>query len=842
MKKFLIVTFAAVIALFVTSCASSERMMRMSGPLASYAPPESSRIAGFKPNSSLSYRAAGGTRPGLIAGIIDDRLINIWPFFFRNDQYYSVLWPIIDVDPYGMAVRPFYNQEGNEYSILFPLSAWNPVNGDGWVLSGYWNQNNTGFFPLFNLGNRLNYLLPVWWRKRNRETTSGGIFPVARFGDGMNYVVPAWWYRRNGETVSGGLFPVARFGGGLSYVTTAWWYRRNNGELGSAGVYPLGGWFRGSGKGASGWLLPLFMYTPDFLTVLNFWSCRDDWQNWGVFPLFWRFRDMYVLLPLWRDDRDFGIFPVFRWRDGNHFYAFPLAGNWGKFGFAGPVFWDFDSHSRTFGVLPLFVSTTETNSRFLWTPLFLSKSTPASRTFTLLSLGWLLWMQEENFSSDALNRWEKFYYNSVPRNDFQCASLPLLSIYNHSFRLDKDAAAVQEEQILADTLGKYCMTADNFDPKVLNAGIAAAAASGLNAPPTEVGESADSYIRKLSEQFDRRDLPEVEEKFRMTLPFFIYRHQAQSRSLTLPLLLSHYSTSAEVTRLDLLWPLLWSNEKRVAASRFPNIVEMDEVLAAGNSAVETSESYRLLLWLAEEENATLRVPTVPGRAQAINQAAAALDLLKTERIRQEKNVREAAILEALLSTLLPANEKLPEYVPGENFKEWNNKVSNHEPELRGLLTNYYFCRRTMHETAATINEKEELLAGLPELSGERFETPAEIKSARQRLLNEYTRPVRRNDFKTLGFRRILTDEWSKWSFLWILADGETTPERERAQVLGYFYRYNREEDRSNTLCFPFISIRRDGDDSSWSFLYRMLEIRNQGGKTSGYICFIPFGE
>ena len=67
MKKFLIVTFAAVIALFVTSCASSERMMRLSGPLASYAPPESSRIAGFKPNSSLSYRAAGGTRPGLIA-------------------------------------------------------------------------------------------------------------------------------------------------------------------------------------------------------------------------------------------------------------------------------------------------------------------------------------------------------------------------------------------------------------------------------------------------------------------------------------------------------------------------------------------------------------------------------------------------------------------------------------------------------------------------------------------------------------------------------------------------------------------------------------------------------
>ena len=38
-----------------------------------------------------------------------------------------------------MAVRPFYNRSGDEYSVLFPLAAWNPVNQDGWIVPAYWN-------------------------------------------------------------------------------------------------------------------------------------------------------------------------------------------------------------------------------------------------------------------------------------------------------------------------------------------------------------------------------------------------------------------------------------------------------------------------------------------------------------------------------------------------------------------------------------------------------------------------------------------------------------------------------------------------------------------------------
>ena len=45
-------------------------------------------------------------------------------------------------------MRPFYNQEGDEHAVLFPLSAWNPVNGDGWVLFAAWNTTGFGFIPL----------------------------------------------------------------------------------------------------------------------------------------------------------------------------------------------------------------------------------------------------------------------------------------------------------------------------------------------------------------------------------------------------------------------------------------------------------------------------------------------------------------------------------------------------------------------------------------------------------------------------------------------------------------------------------------------------------------------
>ena len=136
-----------LIAMLGAGCASSERMNRMSGGVfQEYSAPKSYRIRSQKFQAKTRALEKAGK---VDVGNVEGTPVNVWPFFFSSDYYTSVLWPFIDWDQYGFAVRPFYNQEGDERAVLFPLSAWNPVNGDGWVLLAAWNKNGFGFIPFF---------------------------------------------------------------------------------------------------------------------------------------------------------------------------------------------------------------------------------------------------------------------------------------------------------------------------------------------------------------------------------------------------------------------------------------------------------------------------------------------------------------------------------------------------------------------------------------------------------------------------------------------------------------------------------------------------------------------
>lgn len=144
--EFLLVGFL----LLFLGCSSSERMTRISGNvLSSYTPPAEERIssARFKAKSNSFFSADKERQEAIRA--MDERLVNIWPFYFRNYHYLSILWPLIDVDDYGFAVRPFFNQEGDEYSVLFPLAAWNPRNKDGWVGNVFWDPESFMILPFF---------------------------------------------------------------------------------------------------------------------------------------------------------------------------------------------------------------------------------------------------------------------------------------------------------------------------------------------------------------------------------------------------------------------------------------------------------------------------------------------------------------------------------------------------------------------------------------------------------------------------------------------------------------------------------------------------------------------
>ncbi len=102
---------------------------------------------------------------------MDGSTVNLWPLLVANKKYTSILWPLMDFDKHGFAIRPFINKERDDWSILWPLLAWNPDDEDGWCALGYWNakEGTFGIVPLFHWGDKSGgYMTPLcWWGNGN---------------------------------------------------------------------------------------------------------------------------------------------------------------------------------------------------------------------------------------------------------------------------------------------------------------------------------------------------------------------------------------------------------------------------------------------------------------------------------------------------------------------------------------------------------------------------------------------------------------------------------------------------------------------------------------------------
>ncbi len=338
---------AAIVLMMVTAgCASSERMNRMTD---SYSKPSSSRLSGA--------RWANG------ADRFTGTQINVWPFFTRSNEYYSALWPIFDSDRYGMAVRPFFNQEGDEYAVLFPLCAWNPVNGDGWAVNTYWTKSCSGSFPLFHFGPKFNYVVPgVFWNKDG----GGAVIPALTFW-GRDDDGDRWF----ASPLAGGMFS--------GNPEKNWWMVLNTyGDRDNFGCFPL------------------FHFGPEFNYVVPgvFWDKDGDgavipaltfWDDDGIYSL--------VLMSKYEWNGDFSSFPLLTFYDNqdltclplltfiNHsanssWFWTPLAG--GTYRAAAPEYdwWsvlNVYSYDTGFGMAPLFSWQNDKNGRMLWLLPFFCK-------------------------------------------------------------------------------------------------------------------------------------------------------------------------------------------------------------------------------------------------------------------------------------------------------------------------------------------------------------------------------------------------------------------------------------------------------------------------------------
>ncbi len=182
-KNIILCLTACIITFLLAGCASSERMMRMSGGVFyEYSVPTKQRIRSEKFQKKTEQFNAGRKSARQELGGVDTALVNIWPFYFRSRDYFSVMWPMIDWDPYGMAIRPFYNQEGDDYSVLFPLSAWNPQRKHGWILNLIWTTEGGGWIPLVwhsvDGKKRFTMATPLFWHKSDRAELKKDVYSV----------------------------------------------------------------------------------------------------------------------------------------------------------------------------------------------------------------------------------------------------------------------------------------------------------------------------------------------------------------------------------------------------------------------------------------------------------------------------------------------------------------------------------------------------------------------------------------------------------------------------------------------------------------------------------------
>ena len=168
MKKFYLI-FVVLGTLLLTGCISGDRLARNT-PFAS--------------GNNSFYRDG----------------VNLFPLYYKEGKRQSILFPLIDIDDRGFAVRPFYHKDKDEHGILWPLAAFNKT--EGWAGPVVWGQKTYGFFPLFISGKHTLWVFPASWYDNENDF---GVLPFFVKNYDLWWLFPASWYR---DEKSFGVLPL----------------------------------------------------------------------------------------------------------------------------------------------------------------------------------------------------------------------------------------------------------------------------------------------------------------------------------------------------------------------------------------------------------------------------------------------------------------------------------------------------------------------------------------------------------------------------------------------------------------------------------------------------------
>ena len=346
MKKLLLIFFVLGAVLLLSGCVSGDRLAR---------------------NTPFASRSNSFYRDG----------VNLFPFYYKEGKRQSILFPLIDIDDRGFAVRPFYHKDKDEHGILWPLAAFNKT--EGWAGPVVWGQETYGFFPLFISGKHTLWVFPASWYDNENDF---GVLPFFVKNYDLWWLFPASWYR---DEKSFGVLPLFCrykdfFWAGNVFKTDemflvfpiygrgkGWFYFLNyiQGETSAMKDYaffPLAYYKRSLERPQSEFYSPLFSFEFD--------RGELDMLNIGMLLYHYSYGKHHVFYPI--ADADFE-------KDAQQFWLWPLFKYSENYDWFSPFFlFEYQNHKSSSCL------------RIFYPLLFQHESYPHSRTTQILPWG-LLW-------------------------------------------------------------------------------------------------------------------------------------------------------------------------------------------------------------------------------------------------------------------------------------------------------------------------------------------------------------------------------------------------------------------------------------------------------------------
>ncbi len=724
-------------------CASSERMARLSGGVVrEYSAPQKHRLRSveFQKKTGRFSRQQTPERKDFA----DRTLINIWPFFFRSDDYYSVLWPFFDHDPYGFAIRPLFNKEGDDLSVLFPLSAWNTSAGDGWVTFLYWSRKRLGFFPLFdhcfNEKDGSCYYTPLFIRSW-------------KFND-----KPKWNYTLKSDV--------------MTWVLPGYFRRKVNVDMENADHL-----FFYSGK-----KYPL--YLKQLLAYKLYRTQTPVPQNWNELQEYRK--KVFAALP--------------------------------------------DKEEKYYGVVPLF---------FAWNKKY-----------------------DAGFNIAGL----LMHYNKMQKKSEFSLLCRLLYSYRRSEYTPQGAIASRENTVIAPLLvygGNnvfFKETAKYRDFKALEK---LAHRSG------EPFAKNLPEIKKLYRKLAGEDMPQVicsyplvqlwlrefaarqkweteKETYGGFLPLYCFYYGRKNVFHTSPALLT-FSDTGRDRSFFLSIPLLtlWSSGKyetlRTTAGPVGYYFKKRQTSRISQPVFDRNTwQVREFQQHRFEDTYALCGLYYHGR-DGFSVAKAGLDAKKIENIR-----KQAWSLKSRYRRYQREQEQIAKRV--ERNKKW--KTDTRLDELKKMVDSEEIRLEKVKADDFRREFEKDLEKWKRDAAG--FGMDFDVSSLEEKNFDvclekflEHTTDIRYSeDFGSgIFYRKELAENGDhKWHAFCYLASGSKKGAKEKCQFLHFFYRYSRDGEREEKIIFPFITIRKNKNMKSTSFLWRLWETHETPQGKGGYFLFVPWGK